>query len=308
MKVGFDVRCDIVLKKRRSPRQVTEYVIRVPPKDCERVLEGLGILIDGGYETHRPPALAVMKAQGRRAYLRGSFLGAGSVANPEKAHHLEVRLGTEGSAMALREVLAREGITPGFRAKNGGWLVYLKECEPIVAFLTLIGSHGAVLRYQSVRVLRDVKSRVNRVVNCETANVSRIVETGLRQLEEILFIDKTVGLDSLSPGLRELAQLRMRHPEMSLSELGLLLEPAIGKSGVNHRLRRLSALATELKAGKALAKHNPGDRRQDKGDYRVKSLEGDQGEHSYAREHGDQVRLYGLGHPEGCEDQKRHDR
>jgi len=115
-----------------------------------------------------------------------------------------------------------------------------------VKFLTLAGAHGAVLRYQDVRVLRDVKGRVNRMVNCETANVTKIVDAGVRQVEEINLIERTIGLDALSPSLKELARLRLEHPDLSLKELGELLEPVLGKSGVNHRLRRLSKIARRL--------------------------------------------------------------
>jgi DNA-binding protein WhiA len=244
IKAGFGVRTDIMVKKRRSPRTLTQYVVRVPPLESETVLKGLGFWGDSGLGTglvSQPGG-----AKPRRAYLRGAFLGSGSVASPESTHHLEVRFQSEAPALGFCDLLLSEGIKPGVRAKNHGWLVYLKECEEIVKFLTLAGAHGAVLRYQDVRVLRDVRGRVNRVVNCETANVTKIVDAGVRQVEAILLIERTIGLDALSPSLGDLARLRLEHPDLSLKELGELLEPVLGKSGVNHRLRRLSMIAQKL--------------------------------------------------------------
>lgn len=246
-KMGLGVHCDIILKKRRSPRSFTQYVVRVPPEECRSTLKALGVLLEGGYASSSLPAL-VKGAPARRAYLRGSFLGSGSVTNPEKAHHLEIRFGTEEAALALEKVLRKEGITPGMRERFNGWLIYLKECEDIVSFLGLIQAHSAVLRYENVRVLRDVRSRVNRAVNCETANVSKAVEAGLKQVEDIHLIDRLLGLGSLPPALRELAELRLEHPEVSIKELGSLLDPPLSKSGANHRLRRIRKMASVLRA------------------------------------------------------------
>jgi len=182
----------------------------------------------------------------RSAYLRGVFLAAGSVANPELAHHLELVVDPRDLRF-LRGLLRAMGLQPGVNRRSRGLALYFKDSREIVKALSLMGAHGAVLTYENVLVYKNMRNHVNRLVNCETANLSKAIEAGMRQAETIRFIAERIGLANLPQALREVAELRLRYPEATLKELGEMLSPQVGKSGVNHRLRRLEALAETLK-------------------------------------------------------------
>lgn len=182
----------------------------------------------------------------RTAYLRGIFLATGSMVNPEVAHHLELVIEARDLRF-LKGLLKEMGLTPGVNRRHRSLVLYFKDSEQIVRILSLMGAHTAVLNYENVLVYKDMRNHINRLVNCETANLNKAVEAGLRQVENILFLAEKVGLSHLPPALREVAELRLKHPEATLKELGEMLVPRVGKSGINHRLRRLEALAMDLK-------------------------------------------------------------
>lgn len=182
----------------------------------------------------------------RLAYLRGAFLAAGSLVNPEVAHHLELVINTRDLRF-LKGLLKELELRPGINRRNRGLILYFKDSEQIVRILSLMGAHAAVLEYENVLVYKNMRNHVNRLVNCETANLAKAIEAGLRQVENIRFLAEKVGLANLPPALREVAELRLRYPEATLKELGEMLTPRVGKSGINHRLRRLEALAMDLK-------------------------------------------------------------
>ncbi|GFN22725.1 DNA-binding protein WhiA [Thermanaeromonas sp. C210] len=183
----------------------------------------------------------------RAAYLRGAFLAAGSVANPELAHHLELVVEARDLRF-LRGLLRAMDLQPGVNRRNRGLALYFKDSQQIIKILSLMGAHAAVLTYENVLVYKNMRNHVNRLVNCETANLSKAIEAGMRQVENIRFLEDRIGLANLPQALREVAELRLRYPEATLKELGEMLSPRVGKSGVNHRLRRLEALAENLKA------------------------------------------------------------
>ena len=134
--------------------------------------------------------------------------------------------------------------------RKKGSIAYLKEAEKISDFLSLIGGYQALLKFEDVRIVRDMRNSVNRLVNCETANINKTVSAAVKQIEDIRLLEEKVGLESLSEGLEEIARLRLQYPEATLKELGLMLNPQVGKSGVNHRLRKLSLLADDLRENK----------------------------------------------------------
>ncbi len=183
----------------------------------------------------------------RRAYLRGAFLAAGSVSSPEKAYHLEILAPTEEKAEKIRSVMLKEGLDSRIVLRKKDYVVYLKEADQIVTLLGAMGANISFLNLESIRVMKDMRGRVNRSVNCETANLDRVINSAVRQCEDIRLIAEVKGLTTLSPTLREMAELRLRYPEASFSELGKMTEPRIGKSGVHHRLRKLGAIAQELR-------------------------------------------------------------
>lgn len=234
-----------VLPPQRLRRSRT-YEVRLPASRDELVM--LGILTGTGGIAMAPPEAATSRACCRRAYLRGLFLAAGSVSDPAGSLHLEMTLRHTGAADAVSQLLFAEAVRIRMGARKQHMLLYLKEGEQIARFLTLVGAHAAVLRFENARAYRDVKGHVNRLVNAETANLDKAVQAGLRQVEDIRLLAATIGLNNLSPPLREVAELRMRYPEASLTDLGQRCRPPVSKSGVNHRLRRLRLLAQEMQS------------------------------------------------------------
>lgn len=181
-----------------------------------------------------------------RAYLRGGFLAVGSVSNPDKSYHIEMSFTSSKIAAEFMKYMEYFDLKPkGIQRKNYD-IVYMKEGQDIVDFLNVINAHNALLEMENIRILKDMRNQVNRIVNCETANLEKTVNASLKQVSYIKYIDDTIGIEKLPEGLRDIARLRMENPEASLSELGKMLKPALGKSGVNHRMRKLQKIASDL--------------------------------------------------------------
>lgn len=183
----------------------------------------------------------------RRAFLRGSFLARGSISSPARSHHMELALPGRKDALLLQSLLRRENLKAGLVQRRGSWVVYLKDADEICELLKLMGASSAVFEYENIRARKSLKNSVQRLVNMDDANVSRTVEAGLRQLADIRTIDEEKGISHLPRALRELARLRMENPDASMEELGLMMSPPISKSAVNHRFRRLSRIASDLR-------------------------------------------------------------
>jgi len=223
------------------------YRVRLPASAQPRaVLAGLGLLDRSGRLARTGSYRFTGRDCCRRAYLRGAFLAAGSVNDPTGDYHLEIVTNNAGKAGDVAALMRRLGLKAGSFPRKGRHVVYLKESESIAAFLKLAGAHAASLEFENARVLRGVRGDVNRLVNCENANLNRTVEAGLRQLESIGRLDELLGLHRLPPALKVIAALRVENPGASLQELGELMEPKISKSAVNHRLRRLAQMAARL--------------------------------------------------------------
>ena len=170
-------------------------------------------------------------------------MGAGFLADPRRGYHWEISTPDRDLARILRRALAADDIGAGLVRRRGEFVVYLKEAEGIGTWLSLAGAHQALLSLENTRIYKEMKNRVNRIVNCETANLSRTIDAGLRQQAAIKLIAATIGLTALPAPLQEVARLRLDHPEATLEELGRMMSPPLGKSGVNHRLRRLRRIA-----------------------------------------------------------------
>ncbi len=180
------------------------------------------------------------------AFVRGAFLGGGSVTNPEKRYHMEFVSGQKEFAEGLLNIINELGIAARMIPRGKTFVVYLKEGDAIVTLLTMIGAHVSILNIENIRVMKSVRNSVNRKVNCETGNLSKTVNASLRQQESIEYIQTHIGLDKLAPGLREVAQARLDNPDATLEELAAVLG-AGSKSGINHKLRKLSSIAEHLK-------------------------------------------------------------
>lgn len=194
--------------------------------------------------------LLVKNACCKRAFIRGAFLASGSMSDPEKAYHFEIVCQDLTKARQLKELICSFQLDAKIVARKKCHVVYLKEGSQIVDMLNVMEAHVALMNLENVRILKEMRNSVNRQVNCETANINKTVNAAIKQVEDIQYIERTVGLSALSDSLQEMAQLRLAHPEAALKELGNLLTPPVGKSGVNHRLRKISSFAEDLRERK----------------------------------------------------------
>jgi len=188
-----------------------------------------------------------LKACCSKSFLRGAFLAGGSVSDPGKVYHLEIKSHNFKLLMELLPILERYGLNAGITSRKGKHVLYFKGSGNIVDFLNIIGAHGSLLDMENVRVMKEIRNTVNRRVNCETANLDKTVNAAVRQLENINLVSALLGFERLPPDLREAAELRLKYPDAGLRELGAMCIPALGKSGVNHRLRKLDGIAQELR-------------------------------------------------------------
>lgn len=183
----------------------------------------------------------------RRAYLRGAFLCAGSISDPQKGYHLEFVCDYEIHAQQIQEILHGFELEARIVRRKKYYVVYLKEGAGIVDLLNIVGAHLSLMNLENLRIEKEMRNSINRQVNCETANITKTVNAASKQIEDIRLIQKHTGLSALPDNLREMALVRLSHPESSLQELGGYLNPPVGKSGVNHRLRKLSEMADKIR-------------------------------------------------------------
>ena len=183
----------------------------------------------------------------KKTILRGSFLGSGSCTDPEKSYHLEIIFGDEKNAKYISNLAKDYGVNFKLIDYKDKVLLYIKEADQISTFLACIGASKAVLKLEDIRIFKEMKNNVNRMVNCETANLGKTVDAAVKQIEDIKFLQKMNKFDELQLEVKEVALLRLEHPESSLKELGEMLVEPIGKSGINHRLKKIQDLADEIR-------------------------------------------------------------
>lgn len=183
----------------------------------------------------------------KRAYLRGAFLCVGSMSDPKKGYHLEFVCEYEPQAEQIQAAIHSFDIEAKVVRRKKYYVVYLKEGSGIVDLLNVMGAHLSLMNLENLRIEKEMRNSINRQVNCETANIAKIVNAASKQMEDIQLIQKHMGLSGLPDNLREMALVRLAHPESSLQELGGYLDPPVGKSGVNHRLRKLSEIADKIR-------------------------------------------------------------
>mgnify|MGYP003068563023 FL=1 len=191
----------------------------------------------------------------RQDHIYVGHLATGSVNNPETSrYHLEIYSLYEDHNDTICEMMNRYGLNARKTERRSGYITYLKEAEKIADFLSLIGATNAMLKFEDIRIVRDMRNSVNRIVNCETANLNKIADASKKQIDNIKLIDAKVGIDKLPQKLQEVAIARLGHPEESLKNLGELIPGGpISKSGINHRLRKLNEIAEKIRAGESIA-------------------------------------------------------
>lgn len=249
IKRGFNLKTEIVVSRNRRLKKTNSYLIKVLPSPVVTdLLSMLGIMSGSGINIGRDSGI-LRKSCCRRAYLRGAFLGGGSVSRPEGEYHLELVTPNVDFAKTLVRLMKQYHLPVGMTGRKKDFIVYLKDGDAITTFLRIIGAHHALMEFENVRVIKDMRNQVNRLVNCETANLQKTVNAAVRQVEAIKLIDQKKGLANLPVKLREAAELRLEHPEATLQELVDLLGGDVGKSGMNHRLRKLQEIAAELEEG-----------------------------------------------------------
>jgi DNA-binding protein WhiA len=192
----------------------------------------------------------------KRAFIRGAFLSSGSMSDPKKAYHFEIVVSDFAKAEQLRDMIQTFSVDAKIVMRKKNYVVYIKEGSQIVDLLNIMEAHVALMDLENVRILKEMRNSINRQVNCEAANISKTVVASSKQLDDILYIKDNVGLGDLADGLEDIARMRIEYPEASLKELGAMLLPPIGKSGVNHRLRKLSMIADQLREHKEENSHD----------------------------------------------------
>lgn len=184
----------------------------------------------------------------RRAFVRGAFLSCGSISDPTKGYHLEFVCNNRTQAEQLQEIIGQFDIEAKIVCRKKYFVVYVKEGAGIVELLNIMEAHVALMNLENLRILKEMRNSINRRVNCEAANIQKTVQASTRQVEDIIYLRDYYGFSRLPDNLREMAEVRLAYPEAALKELGEYLSPPVGKSGVNHRLRKLSELAEKLRS------------------------------------------------------------
>lgn len=249
LKKLYKLQTELIMKENKVLNKNHSYEMFI--ESANDILVDLGILIREGDTVSlndELPENILTKNCCKKAYLRGIYLGGGSLSAPEKSYHLELITHNEYYANQLVDFindLFELGAKMTARKKN--YIVYLKESEKIVDFLNVIGAHQTLLEYENIRIIKQMRNNVNRVVNCETANLTKTADAAYEHIQAIETIEKLVGMDYLDDRLRDVAELRVENPEATLKELGEMMTPTIGKSGVNHRLKKIIEIADQIR-------------------------------------------------------------
>lgn len=249
LKTAFDISTQVSVEKTNRLKKHNNYIINIEDSLSKKFLQETKIAADDfnfmTFDYGIPMDLLTNDAC-IRAYIKGAFLGSGSISDPEKSYHAEFVNNKEEHSKGLCKLLEGFGINGKTISRKNYYVTYIKEGEQISDLLALMGANNAVLDFENVRVVKETRNQINRVINCETANLDKIVDTSMRQINSIKVLKKHKAIDKLPDHLKELAYLRLKHTDASLKELGEMLNPPLGKSGVNHRLRKIEEIAEEL--------------------------------------------------------------
>ncbi|MGI5891254.1 MAG: DNA-binding protein WhiA [Bacillota bacterium] len=246
----FALETEMIIHRKNRLKKNQVYSIHIlPQKGINKILELVGVMNENDiWRVDFPGPLnpkLLQKDCCKRAYLRGAFLVAGSINDPGSEYHLEIICNDLKQAFLIRDLMMEFSIKGKITRRKHHYIIYLKESDQIVDLLNVMGSYRSLLEFENTRIVKSMRNQVNRVVNCETANLNKTIQAGLKQAEDIKLIADNIGLDKLPYQLREVAQLRLSNPERSLSELSELM--CLGRSCINHRLRRLSEIADNIR-------------------------------------------------------------
>lgn len=246
----FNIEAESLVTINKSKGNTTYTVVVKQHEDAMKLLQAAR-LVDGDGEISEEFStsrnMIVHKSCCKRAFLRGAFLASGSMSHPEKSYHIEMVCASKAKAEQIQKLINRFGLDAKVILRKNSYVVYLKEGSQIVDLLNIMEAPIALMEMENVRILKEMRNSVNRKVNCETANINKTVSAAAKQAEDIRLIQKEIGLNKLPEGLQEIAELRLTYPDASLKELGEMLTEPLGKSGVNHRLRKLSELAEDIR-------------------------------------------------------------
>lgn len=243
LKLNFNVQTEVVITRSRRLKKNNRYQVRVvPTPEVAFALTELQLLANSDVGKEQ----LLGKSCCRRAFLRGAFMAGGSVSRPSSDYHLEIVTENEDFATLILKIMQGFSLPVKLTDRKNDYIVYLKEGNAIINFLSIIGAHTALMEFENVRIIKEMRNNVNRIVNCETANLGKIVQAAVHQVECINFIEKVQGIGKLTNALKETAELRLEYPEASLAELAELTNGKIGKSGMNHRLKKIEQIAYKL--------------------------------------------------------------
>ncbi|WCN38206.1 DNA-binding protein WhiA [Aneurinibacillus uraniidurans] len=248
VKTIFQINAELLVRRKMRLKKNNVYIVRIP-QQAREILEDLGIMIEGTFYYGISASIIVNECC-KRAYLRGAFLAGGSVNHPEaSSYHLEVFSSHQEHCEKLVELANYFDLNARCIERKKGHIMYIKEGEKIAEFLRIIEAHQALFFFEDVRIVKEMKNSANRLNNCDMANLNKTVAAAMQQIENIMLIDRHMGLANLPDRLREVAELRLQHRDMNLAELGEMVPSGkVSKSGINHRLRKINEIASKLRA------------------------------------------------------------
>lgn len=242
LKSNYQVQTEVVITRSRRLKKNNRYqVCVIPAPQVSKALTELQLL---SVESDLKNPLLNNHCC-KRTFLRGAFLGGGSISRPSSDYHLEMVTGNEDFAHSIIKVMHSFSLKAKLTDRKNDFIVYLKDGESITKFLSVIGAHNSMMDFENVRIVKEMRNNVNRVVNCETANLNKVVKAAVRQINCIKYIEQHLGLNQLPQALQDTARLRLEYPDASLNEL-VEYSGGIGKSGINHRLKKLQEMAVGM--------------------------------------------------------------
>ena len=246
----FNIKADISVRRNIAKGSASYAVVIRQHEDAVRILSAAKMIGERqkNMDDIRPfSPLVLQQTCCKRAFLRGVFQTAGSVSDPNKSYHFEIVCASPEAAGQIQSVMCSFGLDAKIVPRKRSFVVYLKEGSQIVDILNVMEAHVSLMELENVRILKEMRNSVNRKVNCETANINKTVSAAVKQIEDITYLREKIGFENLPDNLAEAARVRLENPDATLKELGEALTPPVGKSGINHRLRKLSEMADRVR-------------------------------------------------------------